>query len=180
MNKNVVEAYLRGALGDATYNRLHKTWRYSQKEKEWLGKLKELFSFLSIKSWIYQEGKTRNVHVLETTAKFLSEEWRPNSDLEEKATYVRGYFDAEGGVPQKISARFYIQLVQKDYEDLLQVKKILEELNIRTGILHNPSHKVDPNYWRFFVRASSYRDFVEKVGSWHPRKSLIFQDRMKI
>jgi hypothetical protein len=92
---------------------------------------------------------------------------------------VRGYFDAEGGLPQSPGARFYIQFTRKDRVELKKVKAILAGMGIDCGEMHNPSVGVDPNYWRFYVRARSHRDFAEKVGSWHPRKAGIFK-RMKI
>ena len=100
--------------------------------------------------------------------------------MPEKIAYVRGYFDAEGGVPRNSANRFYIQFVQKDFEELEKVRNMLEELGIRCGKIHNPSIKVDPEYWRFFVRAQSYQRFIELIGSWHPIKGLFLQKGMKI
>ena len=67
---------------------------------------------------------------------------------------------------------------QKDKKDLLQVKTYLEDVGIRSGLLHNPSKKVDPNYWRFFVRAKSYSEFAKIISSSHPEKISFL--RMKI
>ncbi len=89
---------------------------------------------------------------------------------------MRGYFDSEGSVPKKSGARFYIYFAQKNYEDLKRAKGFLEEIGIVCGKIHNPTQK-DPNYWRFFVSSGSYKDFIEKVGSWHPRKRQLL--RMK-
>ena len=175
-------AYLQGSLGDGTYNRMHKTFRISQNNRAWLLRLKSLINELGEKSWIYKEGKKRNVSVLETTAKCLSRDFDPDSLLSEpeKIAYVRGYFDAEGGVPRNPQNRFYIQFVQKDFKGLEKVRKILEQLGIECGKLHNPSVKVDPDYWRFFVRAKSYQRFIELIGSWHSRKSFFLKRGMKI
>ena len=70
MNKNVIQAYLLGAIHDGTYNRKHKTYRITQKEKKWLKFIKDCLSNLGYRAWIYKEGKDRNVFALETTAKF--------------------------------------------------------------------------------------------------------------
>jgi len=181
MQKEII-AYFRGALGDATYSKMHKTWRYSQSNREWLLKLKDLLKKVDQRSWIYKEGKTRNLYILETTAKFLSETRAAEDRMTqaEKIAFVRGFFDAEGGVPRDVKARFYVQLSQKNLEELTGIREILEGIGIQCGKMHNPSAKVDPNYWRFFVRACSYRDFIDKVGSWHPRKSKLLLSRVKI
>jgi hypothetical protein len=86
-------------LGDATYNKFHKTHRISQSNREWLERIKNLLLKIGDKSWIYKEDKERNVYVLETTSKVLSMNSDPiklQSDAE-KIAYIRGYFDAEGG-----------------------------------------------------------------------------------
>ena len=126
-----------------------------------------LLRTLDSRSWIYREGRDRNVWALETS-------WRPPSLVFqypiERSSYVRGYFDAEGGVPRAAEARFYIQFVQKSQTDLAHVRALLAGLGIGCGALHNPSRRVDPDYWRFYVRAASHADFIERIGSWHPRK----------
>jgi len=148
----------------------------------WLSRLRDLFTAIGFKSWMYQEGKSREVHVLETTARFLNTEYDPDllKTRAEQIAYVRGYFDAEGGMPQSPDARFYIQFTQKDRVELEKVKAILEELGIRCGEIHNPSTEADPEYWRFYVLAKSHKAFAELVGSWHPRKEGILKQRMKI
>ncbi len=180
MTKREYQSYLQGALHDGTRSRLHNTHRISQKGTDWLTRLSNMLLELSYKSWIYREGKTREVYILETTAKFLDVEFDPDlleSDFE-KTAYVRGYFDAEGGLPQSPDSRFYIQFTQKDFVELGKVKRILEEMGIRCGEIHNPSTTIDPNYWRFYVRAESHRTFATLVGSWHPRKEIILRRMM--
>jgi hypothetical protein len=174
-------AYLQGSLHDGTRSDRHNTYRISQKGTGWLVKLKSILTDLGHKSWLYREGKKRDVSVLETTADFLDIDFDPDQlkTQEERIAYVRGYFDAEGGLPQKSQARFYVQFTQKDQEELSKVKSILEEAGIECGVVHNPSIRVDPDYWRFYVRAKSHEDFVQKVGSLHPRKQAILQNRMK-
>ena len=175
-------AYLQGILGDATYSKIHKTHRVSQANREWLEKVKDLLSSIGDKSWIYKEGKSRNVYVLETTSKELSLDFDPmklQSDAERMA-YVRGYFDAEGGTAHDEKVRFYLQFAENNKNRLEKVKNLLEELEINCGRVHCPSQKVDANYWRFYVKANSYDKFIKDVGSWHPRKQKIFSNRMKI
>ena len=121
------------------------------------------------RSWVYREGRTRNLWILETSARWLTAEVPLASD-DERLAYARGYFDTEGGVPHNPRARFYIQLVQKNKVDLAALKVMLEDLGIVCGKLHNPSAGVDDQLWRFYVAARSHRSFAERVSSWHPQK----------
>jgi hypothetical protein len=89
---------------------------------------------------------------------------------EDRVDYVRGYFDAEGGVPSRSQAEPYLCFAQKDRDDLLHLRRILVSLTIRCGRMHNPSARADPDYWRFYVSRQSHRAFYDLIGSWHPRK----------
>jgi intein-encoded DNA endonuclease-like protein len=180
-SKKVIEAYFLGAIHDGTFSS-NKRFRISQKGTEWLEVLQKCFAYLGYKSWIYKEGKDREVYVLETLANFLDFNFNPlrlkkNS---EKAGYIRGFFDAEGGIPKNSKAKFYIQLAQKNEKKMRDIKNILTDLKIKTGKIHNPSQKVDPNYWRIYVSAESQKAFVEKISSWHPRKIRTLVERVKI
>ena len=180
--RNEIKAYCQGALGDATYSKMHKTWRFSQRDSRWLEKLKSLFSSIGYRSWVYREGKRRRVYVLETSANFLSSDYLKKSigTNAEKIAFIRGFFDAEGGVPHTKNVRFYIQFTQKSFEELQLIRKMLEEMGVKCGKIHNPSVKVDPHYWRFFVRAQSYKSYVKMIGSWHPRKTKLLTERVMI
>ena len=176
------EAYLLGALHDGTYNRYNNRYRFSQKGTSWLKVLRDTFKKIGHGSWIYKEGKNRDVYVLETRASFLDINFDPVklSLPEEKRAYIRGFFDAEGGIPHNKNARFYIQLTQKDREKIMKLKNMLESLNIKTGKIHNPSVRVDPNYWRIFVLASSQLEFAKQINSWHPNKQKRLEERNMI
>jgi intein-encoded DNA endonuclease-like protein len=179
--KREIQAYLLGAIHDGSLNK-GKRIRISQKGTEWLKILQQLLKKLGYSSWIYKEGKDRKVYVLETLASFLDFNFEPLSlkSKREKIGYIRGFFDAEGGIPKTEKGRFYIQLVQKSNEKLKKVKKLLSELGIKTGRIHNPSKRVDPNYWRTYVLKESQKKFVKVIGSWHPRKIRALEKRMKI
>jgi hypothetical protein len=169
-------AYLLGALRDGTFNRFHNTIRISQADQRWLDILQRLFLNLGSRSWIYREG-SRNVWVVETSCRL-----EPESDLgtsSERIAFVRGYFDAEGGIPRRGESRFYIQMVQKDRADLERVRTLLEEQSIHCGRIHNPSVRVDPDYWRFYVLSRSHGEFIRRVGSWHPRKRQLLEARLE-
>ena len=170
--KAVLDAYLLGAAHDGCVNKKHGTLRICQANLAWLRTLDDVIRLLGARAWTYREGD-RGVWVIETSYRL------PSLDLfashEVAAAYARGYFDAEGGVPVDPRARFYVQFVQKDYEDLVTVRDILRMLGIEWGRLHNPSAKVDPHYWRFYVLSRSHLAFIRGVGSWHPRKSLVLE-----
>jgi len=181
LSKAVIQAYCLGSLHDGTFSS-NKRFRISQKGTSWLKVLCKLFKKAGYNSWIYREGKKREVYVLETLAKFLDLDFDPDrlSTSEEKIAYVRGFFDAEGGIPRRKRARFYIQLTQNDMQKLGKIKQILGEFQIGTGKIHNPSKNVDPEYWRMYILARSHKSFIEKIGSWHPRKVAVLRKRMMI
>src|SRR5690242_21771865 len=108
-------AYLQGAQRDATWSSLHKTVRFGQKDRRWLEVLAGILSRLDIKSWLYREGCSREFWVLETCAPILRAEFEPGT-LEGNAalSFVRGYFDADGGMPRSPLVRLYFQFVQKN------------------------------------------------------------------
>lgn len=180
-NKSL-ECYLQGALRDGTRSVRHRTHRIGQSDLMWIELLKEALRILEFRSWIYKEGRSRRLWILETTAPFLSVGFDASHlvGCPEGIDYVRGYFDAEGGMPRRSEARLYLQLTQKDRSNLESVRDILESEDIRCGRIHNPSVRVDPEYWRFFVRAESHGRFMSTVGSWHPRKRKQIETRMKI
>jgi intein-encoded DNA endonuclease-like protein len=179
-SKGEILAYLHGALHDASRNKRTRI-RFAQKYPEWLTLLQYLLKDIGCNSWIYKEGKNRNVYVLETTCRELDFNFNPLTlkSQREKIMYVRGFFDAEGGIPHTDGA-FYIQLVQKNHAKIEAIKQLLEDLGIESGKIHNPSYRVDPDYWRIFIRRSDHILFAKQIGSWHPVKQEIFRKRMMI
>jgi len=167
-------AYLLGALHDATERKT--TYRIGQKSKRYINFLARGIRKLGRKAWIYKEGKSRKLFIVEFSKSFLK--GFKIKTRQEKIDYLRGYFDAEGGIARSIKVNYYIYFAQKNLEDLKEAKRFLGELNISCGKIHNPSKKADPNYWRFFISARSYKDFAKIIGSWHPVKSRFL--RMKI
>jgi len=179
-SRKEIEAYLQGALHDASRNKRTRI-RFVQKGTEWLEVLKNLLGSLGHRSWMYREGKDREVYALETTARFLDFKFDPMCLTErEQTAYIRGFFDAEGGFPRSPHSKFYIQLVQKDQKKIAKLKAMLLAMNISTGVIHNPSESVDPDYWRIFVSTKSHQQFVKTIGSWHPRKYTTLRERMMI
>ncbi len=163
----MTKAYILGALHDGTKRR--NTFRISQKSKSYIKFLAKSIKALGYNAWIYKEGKNRNLYIVEFS-KFVLDKTEINS-TNEKIDYLKGYFDAEGGIAKNQKVRYYLYFAQKNLSDLKKVKKYLTELKIETGKIHNPSKTVDPNYWRFYIRANSYEKFAEIIGSDHPIKS---------
>ena len=170
----MTKAYLLGALHDGTVRKT--TYRIVQKDKEYIEFLAKGIRNLDQKAWMYQEGKTRQLYVVEFSKSFLKN--FIIESVQNKVDYIRGYFDAEGGISRNPKVRYYIYFAQKNRKDLEQLKIFLEEIGIKCGVISNPSKDVDPNYWRFFIRAQSYQKFAHVIGSWHPVKSYFL--RMKI
>ena len=170
----MAKAYLLGALHDGTVRKL--TYRIVQKDQEYIEFLVKEIKNLGLNAWMYKEGKTRNLYVAEFSKSLLKD--FVIESINDRVDYIRGYFDAEGGVSRDPKVRYYLYFAQKNLEDLKQVKDWLEQLGIKCGSIHNPSKKVDPNYWRFFISIKSYEKFAEVIGSWHPIKSQFL--RMKI
>src|SRR3989344_6014048 len=143
-------AYLQGAMHDASLNK-GKRVRFTQKYRDWLVRLQKLLMIVGARSWIYQEGEARDLFVLETVCKKLDFAFEPRTlaTVKQKIAYLRGFFDAEGGIPRN-GKRFYIQLVQKSYPKIELLKIFLHELGIESGKIHNPSVRIDPDYWRVY------------------------------
>lgn len=170
----ISKTYLLDLLHDATERKT--TFRIAQKNKAYLDFIKSELEILGAKSWIYKEGKDRNVWILEFSKKFLND--AQIITIRDKIDYLCGYFDAEGGIAKSSQVRFYLYYCQKNFDELVQLKKYLDELNISSGVIHNPSKSRDPNFWRFYIASKSYARFAKIIGSKHPDKSEIL--RMKI
>jgi intein-encoded DNA endonuclease-like protein len=170
----MTKAYLLGAMHDGTKRKL--TYRIFQKDQEYIEFLVKGIRDLGQSAWMYKEGKSRNLYVVEFSKSLLK--GFVIVSIQDKIDYIRGYFDTEGGISRSSQVRYYIYFSQKNFFDLEQLRSYLTELGIKCGIIHNPSKKADPNYWRFFISVYSYEKFAQIIGSWHPVKSRFL--RMKI
>lgn len=126
---NELQAYFYGAVHDGTYNKHHQTFRIVQANEDWILRLKRMLTQLGIKSWSYREGKTRKVFALESTIPFLKSPKNLETSAE-KIAYIQGYFDAEDGIPKTTTHGLYIQFVQKNKLELVEIKNMFEELGI--------------------------------------------------
>ena len=110
----MTKAYLLGALHDGTVRRL--TYRIVQKDQEYIEFLVKEIKNLGQKAWMYKEGRTRNLYVVEFSRSFLNN--FVISTIQDKIDYIRGYFDAEGGVSRDPKVRYYLYFAQKNLTDL--------------------------------------------------------------
>jgi hypothetical protein len=170
----ITKAYLLGALHDST--KAKYTFRICQKSLEYIQFISKTVKSLGYRCWIYKEGKNRNLYIAEFSQKLLSG-CEPQSD-DEKRSYVRGYFDSEGGVPRSNDARYYIYFAQKNLGDLQKLKSYVLDLGIKCGTTHNPSKSVDPDYFRFYVLSESWEKFETEIGSFHPVKSKYLRKKI--
>jgi hypothetical protein len=65
---NGLEAYLQGALRHGTRSTLHNTHRFCQSDPGWIALLRDALEFLGYRGWVYREGQSRNLWVVETRA----------------------------------------------------------------------------------------------------------------
>jgi intein-encoded DNA endonuclease-like protein len=170
----ITKPYLLGLLHDATSR--NTTYRISSKSKDFCLIIQAEIRKIGGNAWVYKEGKDRNLWVTEFSKSFVKK--IGINSRKEKIDYLRGYFDAEGGIAKDPKVRFYLYFCQKNREDLIQVRKYLTELKISCGVIHNPSRRIDPNYWRFFIKAKSYRDFARIIGSNHPEKAKLLRKKI--
>ena len=170
----ITKAYLLGIIHDASVRKT--TYRVATKNQTFAEILKQGIIDLGRAAWIYKEGKSRNLWIVEFSKSLLNR--MKIISREEKLDFVRGFFDAEGGIAKSSKVRFYLYFCQKNKIILKEIKRHLVSFGIESGVIHNPSKRVDPNYWRFFIRAKSYKKFAKVVSSSHPEKLPIL--RMKI
>jgi intein-encoded DNA endonuclease-like protein len=161
-------------LHDATVRKT--TYRIATKSHDFAEVLKNGIKLFGKSAWIYKEGKNRNLWVVEFSKSLLKDVNLKSK--RNKTDFIRGFFDAEGGIAKESKVRFYLYFCQKNKKILSEIKKYLSDLGIKSGVIHNPSKKIDPDYWRFFIRAESYKDFAKIISSSHPEKFAIL--RVKI
>ena len=101
-SRNEIRAYLFGAMHDGWIRKSDNRYRIAQKGTEWLENIQQALKSIGYRSWIYQEGKTRDVFILESVAPIFGETFDPGQLTvpSEQCAYIRGFFDAEGGTPQ--------------------------------------------------------------------------------
>lgn len=187
MNTNL--GYLLGAMRDATVDiRKGKNYeiKVSQKNKEWIKLIQKIFEREFGKKgkitrhmknyWILRiNGKNFVRKIVETSQiKIPQENWGTpdrirNSDKRSVInSYIRGFFDAEGGLPRNITSESqkYVIFSQKNKESLEFIRKELDEIEIKPTNLTRCG-----GVWEFRItRKKSILRFIEIIGSSHPEK----------
>lgn len=178
-------AYILGALRDATADvRIEKNYeiKIAQKETKWLKFLQKLFQrnfgangritkHVNGTEILRISGKNVVNRILEISEMKIPQEfWNTppiikKQPLEIQRDYIRGFFDAEGGLPKDPAnaKQKYLSFSQKNRESLEFVRDALLKLNF------NPTNiTFCGNVWEF--RLTRKRDFVifyKTIGSWH-------------
>ena len=150
------------------------TVRIAQKEESYVEMVKALIIGSGGHAWVYREGASRALFVVEFSLSFLGS-YRMSTPGD-YASYARGFFDVEGGVPRDPSKGSYLYFDQKDRAGLRELREMLEQLGIACGRLHRPSARADPACWRFYVSRGAHGRFEKVVGSSHPRKAPILHE----
>ncbi|MBI2075828.1 MAG: hypothetical protein HYT72_01095 [Candidatus Aenigmarchaeota archaeon] len=178
-------AYLLGALRDATADvRKGKNYeiKIAQKETEWLRLLQKLFK----KNFGFRGNITKHVNgteilrlsgkaivqnILEISEMKIPQElWNTPTIIrkqppEIQKDYLRGFFDAEGGLPKdpKNAKQKYLSFSQKNREPLEFLRGVLIKQNF------NPTNiTFCGNVWEFrLTRKKDLVNFNKTIGSWH-------------
>ncbi len=192
MELNEELAYLAGALRDGTVIIRHGydyEVRLAQKSYEWLEFIDGIFKRNFGKGGvIYDEkrGASRLYYVLRIFDKKLVEElvelfniktpqtmWETphlikNASIELVIHYVRGFFDAEGGLPRDPAhaKQYYISFDQANLEALTFIRDKLIQLGYRPTRITKTG-----GVWQFrLTRRRDIARFRNEIGSWHPEK----------
>ena len=179
-------AYLLGALRDASVDiRERKNYeiKIAQKNKEWLQKLQSIIKQkFGYKGKITRHGK--NYYILRITQKRVVEKimqlaeikipqilWNTpaiikRQPLDVQKEYIKGFFDAEAGLPGNPKKWKYISFDQKAKEPLEFIREVLIKLKFKPTNLTWTS-----GVWQFrLARKADIINFIEKIGSSHPDK----------
>src|SRR3989338_8156069 len=183
-------AYLLGAMRDSTIDfREGKNYeiKIAQKNSEWLTVLQDIFlrhfgnagkitKHVNNTAILRVNGKEIVRKLLELSEmKIPQENWdTPNiikrQRPEIQTQYIRGFFDAEGGLPKNpaTATQRYISFSQKNRESLEFVREILvRKKYIPTNITFCG------NVWEFRItRKMNMINFCKNIGSWHAEKKV--------
>ena len=194
-------AYLIGSLRDGcfTVDEKQKAYRIRiyQKSRAWLEKISDMLRKAFLKEPTFYLDKRRNVWCLTFSSKnaicellslsgytfdqmiWLTPKWIYNEDLQIKAAYIRGFFDAEGSIETN-NVRIYI--AQANKEVLEELRELLKEFGINALQIHGSYIKKGTRTKMYALLIHSKKrvlDFYAKIGSYHPDKISRF-NRLQI
>ncbi len=173
-------AYLVGALGDASM--LHRADRgeycveFEQKNKAWLEesiapRVQRVFG-KTVPVRKRKSGLYRLRIYSKKAFRRLVHAWNNFSSMETcdacaKASFVRGFFDAEGSAPRRPAGTCYrLAFYQKNVSRLKTISRVLSSLGIRAGRISN-SREVGLLPVRSKLNVTL---FMQVVGCEHPAK----------
>ena len=172
-------AFLLGALEDGSFSSRPKIGDYTieieQKNREWLQLISKIFEKQFNKKPTISFRDKRKVFRLRIYSKKIFTELKKlreqmvekirNENRENKVSFLRGIFDAEGSVHKR---RFTINLSNKKDEVIELCKDLLSELQIRTGKIE----KMKRNVKRLHIYGKdNLQKFQELIGFSHPEKA---------
>lgn len=195
-------AYLIGILRDGCFTRNKSNYIYRirvyQKNKDLIDKIAKKFKNLFGKQPIIESDKRNGVWCLKLNSKRIynklvtisdypgnQQGWKiPNwilkSTLDIKKNYVKGFFDAEGGVPhveerdvKKKDIRIHFS--QGNKEVLNDIKEMINLFGIKGGKICGPYFKKgykNPMYAFIIHGVNEVTKFYHTFGSLHPLKII--------
>ena len=176
-----LESYLQGALRDGTHSARHNTHRFCQSEK-----IGSTFLVWHCRCLVIAAGSIEKVERgICGCSRQPQSSWTWIRSItacrnSERSVVRSGLLRCGWRNAQECSFTDVCAAVAKDKVSLENVKRILDSWNVECGRVHNPSVRVDPDYWRVFVRSRSHESFMRLVGSWNPVKHHEINTRMKI
>lgn len=200
-DRNLSElAYIIGALRDGCFTRKRENYIYRirvyQKDKAWILQLAKKFQQLFDKKPAIEFDNRKNVFNLRLDSKKIYEgltklaeypgnqkrwktpKWILKSPQRIQKEYVKGFFDAEGGVPhvekRKIEpTNIRIHFSQGNKKSLIELKKIINSFGVKTGSICGPYFKKnykDPQYVLMIHGIKEVTKFYHIFGSLHSLK----------
>jgi len=193
-------AYILGSLRDGcfTENKKYHIYRirFYQKNKAWLLNLSNIIEKIFGKKPTITLDKRDNVWCLilnskpiYTEIKKISEypgnqkawiipSWIMNSSQDVKKSYVKGFFDSEGGITKVDKKTFKpkdirIYFCQANKKCLVQLRSLIESENIKCGIISGPYFKKGYKYPVYGFRIHGVKQvikFYKSIGTEHPEK----------
>ncbi len=183
MNDEIL--YLIAALRDASIdNRKSKNYeiRIWQKDRTWLSDvikpiIKNNFGInANIHKNLLRLTNKNAVHEIQRISGIKTHGWdTPKAvkslSLEKLVPYIRGFWDAEGGMPKKPenctkSEQMYISFHQKQKEPLVFLRNSL----LKMGYMPTTITKCSEAYEFRITRRAHMKRFCIEIGSWHPEK----------
>lgn len=202
MEVNREIAYILGAMRDGSFIRnktygIHRIMVY-QKNKIWIERVSALFEISFGKKPTIQKDNRDNVWSLMVNSVEIfrslvkigeyngnQKDWNTPSFIikahpEVKKEYIKGFFDAEGGVPHIEKRRIEpknirIHFTQSNKKCLEEIKQMIEFFGIKTGRVCGPYYKKgysDPIHRLKIHGISKVAKFNKIIGSMHPEKQI--------